>query len=354
MTPRSSTALIYDPRFREHNAELEHIESPERLTAVWERLQTEGILTQLRLLSPRPATREEAAAVHNESLLSAISWKARSGGGFLDPDTYVSPRSEEIAYLAAGAVLTALDQVFEGKIANAFCLVRPPGHHATSTHGRGFCLLNNLAIGASYVLSKKSVSRILILDWDAHHGNGIQDIFYDNNKVLYISLHQSPHYPGTGAEEEIGKGAGEGYTVNIPFPPYTAGDCYRMAFEQIITPISEQFKPELILVAAGFDGHYADPLSSLRLTAPDFSAMTVDLMRLADRWAGGRLVMALEGGYNLKSLACSVAETVARLSGANTFLKDPGENISAQTLVIEKAQAVLDQVRIVQSRFWSV
>lgn len=352
MTENSSVLLVYSPRFLEHNAEIEHIETPERLVATLDVLEKLKILDCLEIVSPRPASRGEVLAVHTEAHLASLARAARGGGGYLDPDTHVSPPSEEVAFLAAGAVLTALDEIFSGRTSKAFCLLRPPGHHALPARGMGFCLLNNLAIGAKYAQLKKGISRILIVDWDAHHGNGLQDVFYDDGDVLYISLHQYPHYPGTGHLDEVGNKNGRGFTVNFPFPPGTDGKSYHRAFEQIILPIGERFKPELVMVAAGYDGHFADPLSGLRLSSNDFSMMSGYLSRLAGEFAGGRLIVSLEGGYNLKSLSHSIARTLIELGELEISAEDPFQIHSAGGCDPRAAQHVLDAVKEVQSQFW--
>lgn len=352
MPEQSKTAFLYSPHFLDHNAEIEHLESPERLTAILSVLESGGIRKRLKDVSPRPAKRREVLSVHNEAYLSFLSRLGQRGGGYLDPDTYVSPCSEEVAYLAAGAVITAVDEVFAGQARNAFCLVRPPGHHATSNQGVGFCLLDNLAIGAKYAQGNKGVSRIMIVDWDAHHGNGLQDTFFADQNVLYVSLHQFPHYPGTGHQSEVGTGPGRGFTVNIPFPARTGGEAFRLAFEEIVLPIGEKFKPELILIAAGYDGHFADPLSGLRLSVSDFSTMTGYLCRLADSSAKGRLIASLEGGYNLESLSLSVAQTIINLAGIDISLAEPFQDPLSGSPVLEASRDLLEQVKEIQRHFW--
>jgi acetoin utilization deacetylase AcuC-like enzyme len=257
-----------------------------------------------------------------------------------------------VAYLAAGAVITAVDEIFSGRARNAFCLVRPPGHHATSSYGMGFCLLDNLAIGARYAQVAKGVSRIMIVDWDAHHGNGLQDTFLADNNVLYLSLHQYPHYPGSGHQTEIGQGAGRGFTVNIPFPAGVGGESFRLAFEEIVLPIGEIFAPELVLIAAGYDGHYADPLSGLRLYVSDFAMMSGYLCRLADGLAKGRLIASLEGGYNLRSLSLSVAQTIIQFAGLDTILEEPFREPRSGSPVFIDFRGLIEQVKEILRPFW--
>jgi len=237
-----------------------------------------------------------------------------SGGGHMDPDTYVSAGSYEIACLAAGGVVRATDAVVEGEVLRAFAAVRPPGHHATDQHSMGFCLFNNVALAAKRALSR-GISRILIVDWDVHHGNGTQDIFYDDGRVLYVSVHQGGIYPGTGTIPETGRGAGVGTTMNVPLPDGAGDEAFLRFGKDLLAPVARRFRPELILVSAGYDAHYQDPLAELEVTTAGFSALAQQVVALADELCRGRVVACLEGGYHLDALGASVAATVAAFRG---------------------------------------
>jgi acetoin utilization deacetylase AcuC-like enzyme len=238
---------------------------------------------------------------------------ARQGGGLLDADTVIAPPSYEVALQAAGGVVQAVEQVVRGDAAAAFALVRPPGHHALPDRGMGFCLFNNVAVAAAAARDRWGLRRILILDWDVHHGNGTQAIFYRDPSVLYVSTHQENWYPGTGHWEEVGEGDGEGYTLNIPLPAETGDEGYRLVFEEVVVPLADAFRPELLLVSAGYDPHFADPLSGMLVTAAGFRTLTELVVAAAGR-GDGRLVAVLEGGYDLPGLATSVVATLEVLT----------------------------------------
>jgi len=233
---------------------------------------------------------------------------------FIDLDTVISRESYEVARLAAGAAVSGVDHVFKGEGANAFAFVRPPGHHATADRAMGFCLFNNAAIGARYAQARYGAERALVIDWDVHHGNGTQDIFYDDPSVFYFSTHQFPYYPGTGSKGETGAGKGEGTTLNIPLPAHTSAASHREAFREALKIIEERFPPDLIIISAGFDSRRGDPLGNLMLEDRDFAEMTKEVMGLAERTASGRVVSILEGGYNLDTLGETVRTHVEALS----------------------------------------
>jgi len=237
-------------------------------------------------------------------------------------DTYVMPQSYDIARLAAGGVIHAVDTVMRGESKNALAAIRPPGHHATISEGMGFCLLNNIAIAARHIQRTYKLQRILIVDYDVHHGNGTQDIFYDDPSVLYISTHQSPLYPGTGTTAEVGAGSGLGYTINIPMPPGVGDQGYLQVFEQIVCPAVERFEPQFILVSVGFDAHWADPLAHMKLSLSGYDRLARQLITLAELWCEGRIVFVLEGGYNLEVLSHGWVNVGFALLGDNT-LSDP-------------------------------
>ena len=306
------TTLIYDPLFLEHDAGAGHPESPARLARIVAALKTHPI-AGTSWLAPRPATEEALAAVHTAAYLDTL---ARLDGrtGALDPDTAVSASSVRAARLAAGAAVTAVEEVWSGRARNAFALVRPPGHHAEAGDAMGFCLLNNAAIAAEAAL-RAGAGRVAVLDWDVHHGNGTQHIFEGRADVLYLSVHQYPYYPGTGDSHEVGRGAGAGATVNCPLPAGQGDADYGAVFHDLFLPQLDRFAPDLVIVSAGFDAHAADPLADMRVTERGFAAMA---SALAERnaAAASRLVLLLEGGYDLDALAASVAATVEVLAGA--------------------------------------
>ncbi len=309
-----TTGYVYDPIYLQHDTG-DHPERAQRLVSIMDALKGAGLVDDLVPIAPRKATTEELLAVHTESHVQRVAQVAASGGGYLDPDTFVSPRSYEAALVAAGGAIRAVEDVFAGKGDSSFALVRPPGHHATPSRGMGFCLFNNVAVAARYAQAHLDIKRILIVDYDVHHGNGTQDVFYSDDSVLYFSTHEYPHYPGTGYYDEIGVGAGKGYTVNVPLPAQVGDRGYARTFEEVLVPIARRFRPELIMVSAGYDAHWADPLAWMELTVSGFGALVRYLKSLADELCQGRLVFSLEGGYNLNALAASVVATFAVLMG---------------------------------------
>ena len=307
-----TVGYIYNPVF------LEHVmgdcpEGPERLEAIMQRLQGSGLLEQLEQLPSRPATQEELLRNHAPALISLIQELAESGGGELDSDTYISAGSYRAALYAAGSAIAACEAVCTGQITRSIALVRPPGHHATARRAMGFCLFNNIAIAAHVALAQGWVKRLAIVDFDVHHGNGTASAFAEDPRVLFISTHQWPLFPGTGDWRDIGFGEGRGCTLNIPLPPYTGDLGFRQAYELLIAPALQRFHPELILVSAGYDAHWADPLADLMLSVAAFWEITHKLVTLADELCAGRLVYVLEGGYHLEALGHSVAASIAAM-----------------------------------------
>ena len=313
--------LVYDPIYLKHDTG-QHIENARRLEAVLSHLEQTGLKQQLTLIKPRPATVKELSLVHYEQYISHIREVAQKGGGWLDTDTVMSPDSYEAAIYAVGGVIRATEAVMNGEVSSAFALVRPPGHHATPQRAMGFCLFNNVAIAAKYALARYELERILIIDFDVHHGNGTQETFYDNPQVLYVSTHQYPFYPGTGNIDETGSGSAKGTTINIPLPAGCGDGEYEQVFAQIIAPASKRFKPRLILVSAGYDLHWADGLALMQVTVSGFAQVVKVIKELADELCNGRLVFSLEGGYNLTALAASVKATLDVLLGSIT-IDDP-------------------------------
>ena len=312
---------VYDPVYLKHDTG-QHCETAARLEAIISHLEQSGLKQQLELIRPRVASVEELSLVHHEHHIAHVQAVAKKGGGWLDADTVVSPESYKAALYAAGGVIRATEAVIDGEVNSAFALVRPPGHHATATQAMGFCLFNNVAIAAEYALKKYKLERIAIIDFDVHHGNGTQEAFYADPQVLYVSTHESPFYPGTGRIEETGSGAAKGATVNIPLPEGCGDAEYLKVFEQIISPVTRRFDPQLILVSAGYDLHWDDGLALMKVSVSGFAKIVSIIKGLADELCGGRLALCLEGGYNLTVLAASVSATFNVLLG-NTDIEDP-------------------------------
>ena len=302
--------LATHPRFADHDAGRSHPDRPARLEAVLKGIRQSGVSDALTRIEPRRATRIDLERVHAPAFLDALDRFCAAGGGRLDPDTSASTASWDAALLAAGSGLAAIDGLDAGDGDAAFCAVRPPGHHATPSRAMGFCLMNNVAVTAAALADRGE--RVCIVDYDAHHGNGTQDAFYDRPDVVYVSFHQWPLYPGTGALDETGRGAGIGHTVNIPLPPEATGDIYRAALEEIVDPVIAAFVPTWLLISAGFDAHARDPLTDLGLSSGDFADITRHLMTYAPP---GRRIAFLEGGYDLDALADCAGAVVATLAG---------------------------------------
>jgi len=313
--------LVYDPIYLEHDTG-DHVENSQRLVAAMSYLKETGIEEKLTCLPSRPALLEELEMIHTTEYISYVKSKAEKGGGWLDPDTVMSPKSYEAALYAAGGLMVAVEAVMKGEVDNAFALVRPPGHHAIHDRAMGFCIFNNVAIAAKFALSKFSLNRVLIADFDVHHGNGTQDAFYADPKVLYCSTHQYPFYPGTGWMDETGTGEGEGTTVNFPMAAGWGDEEYLRAFNEVLVPVARRFQPQLILVSAGFDAHWADHLAMMRVSVKGFAQIVMILKKLATELCQGRLVFTLEGGYNLQVVASSIKAVFDVLLG-NSEVDDP-------------------------------
>jgi len=305
--------IVWDERYLAHSAP-GHPERPERLSAIRAALVGAGLWDRLRPIAPTPAAQEDLLRVHTREHLEAVRQTAGAGGlVWFDADTYAGPDSYDAALLAAGGVCAAVDAVAKGDVRAAFCAVRPPGHHASAGRAMGFCLLNNVAVAARHAQTACDLKRILIVDFDVHHGNGTQDIFYADGSVFYISTHQWPHYPGTGAAAETGAGAGAGRNLNLPLPA-GSGDSEVLAALDKGLAKAEAFKPDLVLVSAGFDGHRDDPLAGFALTEDGYAEITRHIRRLAEKSARGRIVSVLEGGYDLGALGRSVVAHVRAMA----------------------------------------
>lgn len=307
-----TTAIVWSDRYVDHDTG-DHPESPQRILAIERALRAAGMFDDRAVLAPQPIALEAVLAVHNERVVERVRTTCERGGGWLDHDTVVSPESFDVALLAAGGAVRAVDAVLDGLAPAAFALVRPPGHHAEPLRSMGFCLFNSIAIAARHAQQRTDNGRVAIVDWDVHHGNGTQAIFWSDPSVLFVSMHQYPFYPGTGAASERGVGAGLGTTVNVPLPAGSGDDVYRSAFETVVAPAVRAFAPDLLLVSAGFDAHMDDPLAMMRMTTDGFAALGRGVRDLAAKCCAGRLVLVLEGGYNLKALGDGVVAVVREL-----------------------------------------
>lgn len=313
---------VYSPVFLKHSA-AGHPEAPQRLEAILQVWEDTGLLARLVALEPTAASDERLLRVHSQKHVNTILQAHRRGGVQIDADTYMNEFSREAAYLAAGAAMNAVDAVMTGIVDSAFSLARPPGHHATRDLAMGFCLFNNIAVAAQYAIDRYGLERILIMDFDVHHGNGTQDIFYASPQVFYFSTHRYPFYPGSGHWRDMGAEEGRGFTFNVPLPHSVGNDQYARVFDTLLYPAMERYQPQLVLISAGYDAHWADPLGALTLLdARGYSYMTGVLVSIAREYAQGRLVCILEGGYDLDALAWSSAATVQSLLG-NSVDEDP-------------------------------
>jgi acetoin utilization deacetylase AcuC-like enzyme len=301
-----TTAYLYDKIFLQHKPGLGHPERPERLNAIHGKISGSPFYRDLLLITPEKADRKFIELNHGAAYIDDVREKIENGTGFLDMDTGVSAKSFEAALQAVGGSLKMCDAVMGNRAVNGFCAVRPPGHHAEYDYASGFCIFNNIAIAARYLRSEHGLKRIAIVDWDVHHGNGTQHSFEGDDFVYYISLHQNPLFPGTGTAREKGYGQGTGYTLNIPMEPGRTDEDYLDAFHGQIIPALDAYRPEIVLVSAGFDAHHADPLASIMLSTEVFHTFTKLLMGVAERHCGGKVISFLEGGYNLDALSDSV------------------------------------------------
>jgi len=342
------TGIVKDEIYLAHRPVRGHPESHRRLDAIYQMLDTPEMRTQFVEIDSRPAKQEELLWVHAPEHIERIAATAGKHRLALTADTHTSADSYHAARMAAGGLFEAIARVVEGDVDNAFVLARPPGHHAEKSRAMGFCLFNNVALGAAFARKVLGLKRVLIVDWDVHHGNGVQHIFEQDPSVFYFSIHQYPLFPGTGVFTETGRGRGEGHTVNIPLSRGYGDSEYLLLFDKILWPVARMFKPELILVSAGFDTHRKDPVGGMRMTADGFAALTRSLMELAEECCQRRLVMTLEGGYHLKALKKSVRAVLREMSH-QTHTNTTG--IMAHADLKKAARAILRSKRV-HGMYW--
>ena len=336
--------VVIDRDYLKHDPGPFHPERPERLKILLD-LAGELDLESFEVVSPRPALREEIETCHSGDYIALVQSTSKLNRYALDGDTVTSRDSFGVGLLAAGGFLRLLDAIACGDLDNGFALVRPPGHHALKDRGMGFCLFNTAAIGAHYLKRRYGAKKIFIMDWDVHHGNGTQAAFYDDSSVLYMSSHQYPYYPGTGAIEEVGEGRGEGFTVNVPLPPGCGDAEYQRLFKEIVLPIGSRYSPEWILVSAGFDPHQRDPLGGMNVTERGFAAMAASLLEIAAEHSGGKIAFLLEGGYDLAALKGSVASVLEQMRVGGKG--DAPDNSGGEII-----EPLLRRVRRVQEPYW--
>ncbi|MCS6834473.1 MAG: histone deacetylase [Anaerolineae bacterium] len=341
-----TTAYVTHPRFIDHHlAHYNHPERPERLETIWRVLRGARLDERLLSLQPQqPAAMRWLEACHHPDMLELLQWTSeQSKVAMIDADTYATPQSYEIARLAVQAALMAVDVVMQGEAHNGLVALRPPGHHATPYRPMGFCLLNNVAIAARYAQQHYGLERVLIVDFDVHHGNGTQDIFYDDPSVYFVSLHQYPYYPGSGGLRETGKGAGKGATLNIPLQGGHGDQSYLRFFREIIAPAAKRFQPQLVLVSAGYDAHWRDPLASMRLTLTGYAHISRELRQIAEDGCDGRLIFIQEGGYDLDAIGYGMRNAAHVLLGEDEIADPLGEDDAGP----ERDPApILDQLKV--------
>jgi|Deesub1362B_J571_1020462.scaffolds.fasta_scaffold00102_9 acetoin utilization deacetylase AcuC-like enzyme len=314
----SEFILVYDEIYLKHDTG-DHPESSRRLLSAFRTIERLGLKEKLRVENSRKAELIEIAYIHSEDYIEEVRRICESGGGYLDFDTPLSSLSFEVALHAVGGVLKCAEEIAEGKAENGMALIRPPGHHAEINAGMGFCIFNNVGIATRYLQYHYGIRKILIIDWDVHHGNGTQHAFYYDPNVLFFSIHQSPFYPGTGRIDEIGAGEGEGFTVNVPLPAGCTNSAYLLAFEELLVPIASEFSPEFILISAGFDAHFLDPIGGMDISSEGFEKMSKVVRGILDN----RVLLVLEGGYNPDALGYSVAKTIKVFSESDVEFEEP-------------------------------
>jgi acetoin utilization deacetylase AcuC-like enzyme len=350
------TAIVFTPKYYAHKTGLGHPETPRRLKVILRELERSGLSSskECKLVSPHLASLKDLELVHTREHIELVRRVCEQGGGLLDlGDTVVSSKSYGVARYAVGGVLDAVDLVLCKEFSNAFALVRPPGHHAGPYYAAGFCLFNNVAVAAVHLLRRCGFERVAIIDIDAHHGNGTQEIFYNTKKVLYVSLHEDPFdFPGTGFIDEVGEGEGLGHNVNIPFPFRTGNKAYLEAIDEVVVPIVRQYAPQFVLVSAGYDGHFSDPVAKLSLSAVAYASFFEKILDLASALCEDRLVAVLEGGYSFKFLGGLVALSISKMAGFPCSVE--GGTPPLRSKAEKKAEKVIKEVKEVQSAFWDL
>jgi acetoin utilization deacetylase AcuC-like enzyme len=345
----SPTGVVRHDIYKQHLADYPHVESPQRLEAIYDMLDRPDMSATWVTIPPRPATHEELAWVHSPSHIQRVAATDRKVHVSLDPDTQTTPLSYQAAQLAAGGLFALIDKIFDGAVRNGFALVRPPGHHAEHDRAMGFCLFNNVALGARYAMNAYGVKRVLIVDWDLHHGNATQNTFYNDAAVLYFSTHQYPYYPGSGNLTQVGQGEGKGFTVNVPLWPGQGDAEFFQIFKHILLPIASAFQPEFILVSAGFDTYVDDPLGGMKVTPKGYAALTRLLMDLAGAYCSQKLAITLEGGYHVAGQRESVEAVLKELAGESILTQDDVAPLESGTL-----PPVVEEVIQVQRAYWPV
>lgn len=348
-TDKDKFGIVYHKDYLIHTQK-HHPESKERLEHITGAIEKRDLADSLVKLDPVPARVEDIALVHDSGYINTIEEACNSGQRMLDMDTYIVPESYRVALLSAGGVLTGLREVMGSGSDKVFALNRPPGHHSEKGRAKGFCLFNNIAIAAEVAKRDYGLKRIAIVDWDVHHGNGTQHSFEDDPEVLFLSTHQSPAYPGTGHLKDVGRGAGEGYTVNIPMPPGSSDIEYALMFDQVIIPVLDQFQPELLLISSGHDAYRHDPLAGMSLTHQGFYNMADSLRQVAENHCQGRVLLCLEGGYHLEGQAGAVIQIINALGKLDLPLTERSPDLEATS----HAQKRLDEVLQVQRKYWSI
>lgn len=337
--------IVYEKEYILHNT-WGHVERAERLESIIENIKQNGIWDRLVKIAPVPALLEEVSLVHTPEYIQKVKLFSERGGGSFGGGNIGSERTYQVSLLAVGGALAATRAVMDGKLDKCFALIRPPGHHAKPAHGMGFCFFNNLAVAARFALKEYGLKRILLVDWDAHHGNGIENVFYREAEVLYFSVHRKWSYPGTGWPENAGEGAGAGYNINVPLDKGAGDGDYLRVFEEILVPVARQYRPELVMVAAGQDAYCRDPIGEMGLSECGYGAMAAVVCKIAGEYAGGKLVAALEGGYALGGLArCTTAILNSLLNKENNLYQaEPGP--SPGTL------ETISRVKEILSEYW--
>ncbi|MBC8099527.1 MAG: histone deacetylase [Armatimonadetes bacterium] len=336
-----TTVYVTHPRYVEHDFK-GHPEHAGRIRSVWQKLESARLLGRLLVQEAQPVSDDLLRTVHTDEYVNILNWiPTQDKLVQFDADTYALPLSPEVARLSAGGVVAAVDAVLSGQADNGLVATRPPGHHALAARGMGFCLLGNVPLGVKHAQRQYGVKRVLVVDFDVHHGNGTQDMFYDDDSVLFISTHQYPFYPGTGAVSETGSGAGTGYTLNIPLVAGCGDATYALVYQEVLWRAARRFQPELIMVSAGFDAHWTDPLAMMRLSLTGYAHLTHELIKMADELCGGKIIFAMEGGYDLNALGYGMQNVAHALLGDDEITDPLGTRGGAEPDIL----ALIDHLK---------